>query len=61
MLIIPVKDGGIDKALKIFKVKVKKTKLVEKLKGLVYFEKPSVKKRLNKKKAIYIQSKKNLD
>jgi small subunit ribosomal protein S21 len=57
MLIIPVKDGNLDRALKAFKFKTRRTKLVEQLRANQAFEKPSTKKRLQKKKAIYRQSK----
>jgi small subunit ribosomal protein S21 len=57
MLIIEVKDGNLERALKAFKFKARRTKLIETLRGLEYFEKPSVKKRLQKQKAIYHQSK----
>lgn len=56
MLIIKVNpDRGIEPALKAFKNKVSKTKLVQELKSRSEFTKPSVKKRMTKLKAIYIQ------
>lgn len=57
MLIIPVKDGNLERALKAFKYKVKKTKLIEKLRELKQFEKPSSKRLKEVRKAKYIQSK----
>lgn len=59
MLIIKV-DGKIEKALKQFKNKVRKTKQMEKLRENQQFEKPSEKKRKQKIKAIY-KEKKNAD
>jgi len=58
MLIIKVKEGkGIEKALKELKSKVIKTRQVRELQNRKEFEKPSVKKRNSKRKAIYIQKK----
>lgn len=56
MLIIEVKKGeSIDVALKRLKGKFKRTKVVEQLRERVCYDKPSVKKREVKQKAIYIQ------
>lgn len=56
MLIIEIKKGdSIENALKKFKIKFKKNKIVEQLRNRTAYEKPSVKKRNIKKKAIYIQ------
>jgi len=52
MLIIDVKDGNIEKALKAYKNKVKSVKQIEQLRDRKEFEKPSVTKRINKQKAI---------
>ena len=52
MLIIDVKDGNIERALKSYKNKVKSVKLIEQLRDRKEFEKPSVTKRVNKQKAI---------
>jgi len=58
MLIIKVKQGEkIDIALKRYKFKFRKTKVAEKLKDLMCYDKPSVKKRKQKQKAIYLNSK----
>lgn len=60
MLIVQLKDGvNIDRALKILKNKVAKTKQVKKLREKKEFKKPSVVKREEKLKAIYIESLKN--
>lgn len=56
MLIIKVKPGeNIERALKRFKRKVNQTKLIPKLRENGQFIKPSIIKREQKKKAIYIQ------
>lgn len=52
MLIIDVKDGNIEKALKFYKNKVKSVKQIEQLRNRKEFEKPSVTNRINKQKAI---------
>lgn len=60
MLIVQLKDGiSIDRALKILKNKVAKTKQVKKLRDKQEYKKPSVLKREEKLKAIYIQQLKN--
>jgi ribosomal protein S21 len=54
MLIIKVnKKDGIERALKIYKGKVLKTKQLEKIKNFMYYEKKSSLKRKEKKNAIY--------
>jgi small subunit ribosomal protein S21 len=53
MLIIDVKDGNIEKALKAYKNKVKSIKQIEQLRNRKEFEKPSVTKRIQKLKAIH--------
>ena len=56
MIIVPVKEGeNIEKALKKFKRKFEKTGIVRELRSRKTFEKPSVKKRDQMKKAIYVQ------
>ena len=56
MIIIPVKEGeNIDKALKKFKRKFEKTGVVKELRNRQAFIKPSITKRQQKLKAIYIQ------
>lgn len=57
MLIIEVKKGNIDGALKKFKSKVIKTKLVSQLQDRKTYKKKSDVKRQIKKNAIYIQKK----
>jgi small subunit ribosomal protein S21 len=60
MLIIEIKnEKGIESALRTYKQKVQKTKQIQKLRERQEFVKPSVKKRTQKLKAIYIESKKN--
>ncbi len=62
MIIIPVKEGeNIDKALKKFKRKFEKTGVVKELRERQKFTKPSIKKREQKLKAIYIQQLKQAD
>jgi small subunit ribosomal protein S21 len=56
MLIIKLKEGeNIERALKRFKRKFNETKVLPQLREREQFTKPSVKKREQKKKAIYIQ------
>lgn len=56
MIIEPVKDGeNIDRALKRFKRKFEKTGAIKELRARQAYEKPSVKKRQEKLRAIYIQ------
>ncbi|MBC8488904.1 MAG: 30S ribosomal protein S21 [Bacteroidetes bacterium] len=56
MIIIPVKEGeSIDRALKKYKRKFEKTGVVKELRERQKFTKPSVLKREEKLKAIYIQ------
>ena len=56
MIIVPIKDGdNIERALKRFKRKFEKTGAVRELRARKNFEKPSVKKRIAKQKAIYVQ------
>ena len=60
MLIVEVKKGeSIDVALKKLKTKFKKTKVVEQLRDRMCYDKPSVKNREVKQKAIYIQKLRN--
>jgi len=61
MLIIPVKNGNIERALKALKRKVRNTKQKEELYNLKDYTKPSVEKREKKQKAIYKENKKNND
>lgn len=60
MIIVEVKQGeGIEKALKILKSKVIKTKQFQELYSRKEYVKKSVKKRSQKLKAIYTQRMKN--
>jgi len=49
---IKVKNNNVDKALRIFKKKIKDTKLMIQIKENEYFEKPSIVKRKLKLKSI---------
>lgn len=56
MLIIPIKDGeNIDKALKRYKRKFDRTRVVRHLRARQQFDKPSVIKRAQMQKAQYVQ------
>jgi len=56
MIIVPVKDGeNIERALKKFKRKFEKTGAVRELRARKNFVKPSMKNRLAREKAIYVQ------
>ena len=56
MIIVPVKDGeSIERALKKFKRKFEKTGAIRGLRARKNFVKPSVKKRMQMQKAIYVQ------
>ena len=56
MIIVPVKEGdNIEKALKKSKRKFEKTGAIRELRARKNFEKPSVRKRIAKQKAIYVQ------
>ncbi len=56
MIIVPVKEGeNIERALKRFKRKFEKTGAIRELRARKNFEKPSVKKRIQMQKAIYVQ------
>lgn len=60
MIIIPVKEGeNIDKALKKYKRKFEKTGVVKELRDRQKYTKPSVKKRQELLKAIYVEQLKN--
>lgn len=59
MLIVDVKDGNIEKALKLYKNKVKSVKQIEKLRDRKEYEKPSVTKRKQTQKAIIKQKLQN--
>ncbi|HHT51813.1 MAG: 30S ribosomal protein S21 [Bacteroidales bacterium] len=56
MIVVPVKEGeSIDRALKRLKRKFEKTGVVRELRARQKFTKPSVIKREQKRKAIYVQ------
>ena len=56
MIVVPLKEGeNIEKALKKFKRKFKKTGIVKELRNRQAFEKPSVTKRKRMMRAIYVQ------
>ena len=56
MIIVPVKEGeNIERALKKFKRKFEKTGTVRELRSRKTYEKPSVKKRQQMMKAVYVQ------
>lgn len=56
MIIVPVKEGeSIDKALKKYKRKFEKTGVIKELRQRQQFTKPSVIKREERLKAIYVQ------
>lgn len=59
MLIVNVKKGNIEKALKQLKSKVIRTKQLRHLRERKQFTKPSEKRRLQMQKAQYIEQKKN--
>ena len=57
MLVIKVKDNeSVDKALKRFKKKFEKTKVLKQLRARAYYVKPSVENRNRKIKAEYKQA-----
>lgn len=56
MIIVPIKEGeNIERALKRFKRKFEKTGAIRELRARKAFVKPSVKRREQIQKAIYIQ------
>jgi small subunit ribosomal protein S21 len=56
MIVIPVKEGeNIERSLKKFKRKFEKTGVVKELRSRQAFTKPSIQKRQQKLKAIYVQ------
>jgi small subunit ribosomal protein S21 len=56
MIVIPVKEGeNVERALKRFKRKFEKTGVVKELRARQAFTKPSVVRRVEVKKAIYIE------
>jgi small subunit ribosomal protein S21 len=60
MIIVDLsKEKSIETALRTYKSKVQKVKQVQELRNRQVFVKPSVKKRTQKLKAVYIQQKRN--
>ena len=60
MIIVDLsKEKSIETALRTYKNKVQKVKQVQELRDRQVFVKPSVKKRTEKLKAVYIQQKRN--
>ncbi len=59
MIIVEVEGGkdGIEKALKKYKRKFERIKMMKQLRNRKEFEKPSVKRRNQIKKAIYVEQK----
>ncbi len=56
MIVIPIKEGeNIERALKKFKRKFEKTGVVKELRNRQAYTKPSVKRRQERLRAIYIQ------
>ena len=56
MIIVPVKEGeSIDRSLKKLKRKFEKTGVVKELRARQKYTKPSVIKREQKQKAVYVQ------
>ena len=56
MIVVQVKEGeNIEKALKKFKRKFEKTGVVKELRARQQFDKPSVIKRLQRDRAVYVQ------
>ena len=56
MILVPVKEGeNIDRALKKFKRKFEKTGVIRELRARQAFVKPSVRRREEIKKAVYVQ------
>ncbi|MFO7922581.1 MAG: 30S ribosomal protein S21 [Bacteroidales bacterium] len=56
MIVVPLKEGeNIERALKKFKRKFEKTGVIKELRSRQAFSKPSVNRREQVKKAIYIQ------
>jgi len=56
MIVIPVKEGeNIERALKKFKRKFEKTGVIKELRSRQAYTKPSIQKRFEKQRAIYVQ------
>ena len=62
MIVVPLKEGeNIERALKKFKRKFEKTGIVKELRSRQAFAKPSVEKRKQVMKAIYVQHLQQMD
>lgn len=61
MLIINVKNGDINRALKEYKSKIIKTRQMRELNDRKEYTKPSEENRKQNKKAVYVQKRKNED
>ncbi len=62
MIIIPVKEGeNIERALKRFKRKFEKTGVIKELRERKKYTKPSIKRREELKKAVYVQGLQELE
>jgi len=59
MLIVKVKNKNIEAALKNYKYKVYRTKQMQKINENKEYTKPSVERREEHKKAIYVNKKRN--
>lgn len=56
MIVVPVKEGeNIEKALKKFKRKFEKTGVIKELRSRQAFAKPSITKRQQMMRAVYVQ------
>lgn len=56
MIIVPLKEGeNIERALKKFKRKFEKTGVIKELRERQAYKKPSIKKREEKIRAVYVQ------
>lgn len=51
-LTVTVRDGNIEKAMRIFKKKVQKAGILKELKAKQFYEKPAEKKQRKKKEAV---------
>lgn len=62
MIVVPVKEGeNIERALKKFKRKFEKTGVIKELRARQQFDKPSVKNRLAKERAVYVEQLRRAD
>jgi len=59
MLIVKVKKGNIERALKEYKYKVHKTNQIQRIRDNQEYTKDSVTRREEKKKAIYVNKKRD--